>query len=154
MTTDGRVDAVTRAIQATLVGDSSVVDGLFAPDVRACLTTSVWSAPALAVEIEDRAGAFEDVDLHVTRARVLDPEIWVEWTASVFHAGALAVEDVVIPPTGRRTELHGMTVAEFDHDRISAFRQYWDCAALLDDDPGAADLDARSRPHRGRLQRG
>lgn len=150
MTSEDRIALAARAIRAALEGDSSVVEDLFAPDVHACLTASVWSAPGLAVEIEDRAGAFEDVDLHVTRARALDQELWVEWTASVFHAGLLAIDDVHIPPTGRRTELHGITVAEFDHDRITGFRQYWDCAALLDD-PAP---DAPSRPRRGRLQRG
>lgn len=152
MTSDDRLRAASRAIRATLEGDSSVVDGLFAGDVQASFSTSVWSAPGLAVEIEDRAGAFEDVDLHVTRARELDRELWVEWTASVFHSGALAVEDVVIPPTGRRTELHGITVVEFDGALIRGFRQYWDTAALLDD--GGSSPDAPSRPHRNRLQRG
>ncbi len=99
------------------------------------------------MEIEDRAGAFEDVAVHVDRWRTLDDELWVEWTASVFHVGPLAVEDAVIAPTRRWTELHGMTIAEFRGDRIGGFRQYWDCAALM----GA---DASSRPTRGRLQRG
>jgi len=152
MTPDDRLQAATRAIRATLEGDSSVVDGLFAGDVQACLTTSVWSAPGLAVEIEDRTGAFEDVDLHVTRARDLGDELWVEWTASVFHSGALAVDDIVFPPTGRRTELHGITVVEFDSGLIRGFRQYWDSATLLDDEATASERAAPAR--RGRLQRG
>lgn len=147
MTADDRLRAVTSAIRATLEGDSSVVARLFAPDVHASMTTRVWSAPGLAVEIEDRAGAFEDVDLRVTRARDLEDEVWVEWTASVFHVGALATERVVIPATGRRTELQGITVAEFSCDRITRFRQYWDCAALMED-------DACGHPRRRRRQRG
>jgi hypothetical protein len=142
-----RLDLAVTGIRATLVGDSSVVADLFTGDVRAKLSTSVWSASGLAVEIEDRAGAFEDVDVHVQRWRTIEDELWVEWTASVFHVGPLAVDDVVLAPTGRRTELHGMTIAEFRGRRISGFRQYWDCAALL----GA---DAGSRPAKGRLQRG
>lgn len=143
-----RLDLVVRGIHATLVGDSSVVAELFTDDVRAAtMSTSVWSAPGLAVEIEDRAGAFEDVDVHVQRWRALDDELWVEWAASVFHVGPLAVDDAVIAPTGRRTALHGMTIAEFRGNRIGGFRQYWDCAALM----GA---DASSPPTRGRLQRG
>lgn len=142
-----RLGLMTRAVLATLEGDSSVVASTFAPDVRATMTTSVWSAPGLAVEIEDRAGAFEDVELHVVRARDLGDELWVEWTASVFHVGPFAIDDTVIPPSGRRTELHGITVAEFLDDRITSFRQCWDCATLMEG-------GATRRPQRGRLQRG
>lgn len=152
MSDDDRLTAATRAVLATLEGDSSVVETLFAPDVRATLSTCVWSAPCLAVEIEDRAGTFDDVDLHVTRARDLDGEVWLEWNASVLHVGALAVEDMVIRPSGRRTELHGVTVVDFGDGRITEFRQYWDCAVLLED--GEEGPDAHSRPRRGRLQRG
>ena len=136
-----------QAVRATLEGDSTAVGTLFTPDVRASISTTVWSAPGLAVEIEDRAGAFAEVDLHPNHWRDIGSEMWVEWSASVAHVGPLAVEDVVLEPTGRRVELAGITVAAFSGDRMSAFRQYWDCAALLDD-------DASSRPHRGRLQRG
>ena len=136
-----------RAVQATLEGDSTVVEELFTPDVRASMTTSVWSAPGLAVEIEDRAGAFADVDVRCTHWRELGDEVWVEWSASVVHVGPFAVDDIVIEPTGRQAELSGITVAEFSGDRIAGFRQYWDCAALMDD-------PASSRPRRGRLQRG
>ena len=142
-----RIELVERAVLATLEGDSSVVDRAFAPDVHATLTTNVWSSPALGVEIEDRAGAFDDVLLHVTRWRAVGDELWVEWTASVVHVGPLRIEDVVIPPTGRRTELHGITVAEFADDRIGGFREYWDTTALMRD-------DACGRPPRGRPQRG
>ena len=145
MTAD--VERTLRAIRATLEGDSSVVADLFTFDVRASISNTVWSAPGLAVEIEDRAGAFADVDLRVKHWRALDDQMWVEWSASVVHVGPVAVAGVVIEPTGHRVELSGITVAEFTGDRIAGFRQYWDCAALMDD-------DASSRPHRGRLQRG
>ena len=136
-----------RAVRATLEGDSTVVGTLFTADVRASVSNTVWSAPGLAVEIEDRAGAFAEVDLHPNHWRALESEMWVEWSASVVHVGPLAIENGVLEPTGRRVELAGITVAEFSGDRISAFRQYWDCAALMDD-------HASSRPRRGRLQRG
>ncbi|MFA5884509.1 MAG: hypothetical protein WDA60_11705 [Acidimicrobiia bacterium] len=142
-----RVELALRAIRATLEGDSTVVEDLFTHDVRASMSTTVWSAPGLAVEIEDRAGAFADVSLIPNQWRTLDDEIWVEWSASVVHVGPFAIEGVVIEPTGRRTELTGITVAEFTGDRIAGFRQYWDCAALMDD-------HASRRPHRGRRQRG
>ena len=47
------------------------------------------------------------------------------------HSGPLMIDDdVVIDPTGLRVTLVGVTVAEFDGDRIRSFRQYWDEAAL------------------------
>lgn len=49
------------------------------------------------------------------------------------HSGPLVVdEDVVIDPTGGRFTLRGVTVADFEGDRIRAFRQYWDEASLLE----------------------
>jgi len=35
-------------------------------------------------------------------------------------------------PTGRRFALRGATVADFDGDRISEFRQYWDEVSLIE----------------------
>ena len=37
-----------------------------------------------------------------------------------------------LEPTGRRVELCGLLIAEFDRERIKRFRQYWDEVALLD----------------------
>jgi hypothetical protein len=41
-------------------------------------------------------------------------------------------DEVVIEPTGRRFTLRGVTVADFDADRIRAFRQYFDEVSLLE----------------------
>jgi predicted ester cyclase len=49
------------------------------------------------------------------------------------HTGPLFIDDdVVIEPTGRRLHLSGATVAEFDGDRICAFRSYFDDLALVE----------------------
>jgi ketosteroid isomerase-like protein len=57
----------------------------------------------------------------------------VEWIATATHSGPLVVdEDVVIEPTGGRFTLRGVTVADFEGDRIRAFRQYWDEVSLLE----------------------
>jgi hypothetical protein len=37
----------------------------------------------------------------------------------------------VIDPSGLRVSLHGITVAEFEGDRICSFRQYWEERELL-----------------------
>jgi ketosteroid isomerase-like protein len=41
-------------------------------------------------------------------------------------------EEVVIEPTGGRFTLRGVTIADFEGDRIRAFRQYWDEVSLLE----------------------
>ena len=56
----------------------------------------------------------------------------VEWVATATHSGPLVVDDdLVIEPTGVRCSLRGVTVAEFDGDRIRSFRQYWDEVSLI-----------------------
>jgi hypothetical protein len=130
MVTD-REATVACVTRATFDGDSSVVEDLVTPDVHAAMPSNVWSAPALAVEIEDRGATFADVALRVVHTTTVADEVWIEWTASVVHVGPFAIDDSVIPPSGRRAELHGATIAEFTGDRICRFRQYWDCSPLL-----------------------
>ena len=48
------------------------------------------------------------------------------------HSGPFAIDDDVIDATGLRVTLIGVTVAEFEGDRIRSFRQYFDEAALLE----------------------
>ena len=126
-----RTAAVMRAVRATLDGDSGPVDELFAPDVHARVPVRADSALALSVELEDRAGVFVDVDIWMVRRRVIDNEVWIEWAASVIHVGSLPFDDVVIEASGRRAELHGITVADFIDRRIVTFRQYCDVSTLL-----------------------
>jgi len=94
---------------------------------------TVSSAAELAVEFEDRDSAFSDIELVVSPFDVADDRACVEWIVSLTHSGPLELDDdVVIDPTGLRVSLHGITVAEFDGDKISSFRQYWDEVELLE----------------------
>ena len=120
-----------RAIHASLTGDSSVIARLFAPDVQASVPEPVTCAAALAVEFEDRRDVFADVALSVSSLETRDTRTWVEWSAAVTHVGALVVEHEVIPATGRRGEVRGVTIADFVGSRIVGFRQYWDYAGLM-----------------------
>jgi hypothetical protein len=93
----------------------------------------VTSAQELAGEFEDRDGAFSDIELDVSPFDVSGDRACVEWIVSLTHSGPLELDDdIVIDPTGLRVSLHGVTVAEFDGDRISSFRQYWDEVELLE----------------------
>jgi ketosteroid isomerase-like protein len=129
-----RAAALVQAIEATVTGDSRVVRELYADDVKGWSPTmTVTSAAELAVELEDRQDAFSDIELDVTPLDVGDDQACVEWIATATHSGPLVVdEDVVIEPSGGRFTLRGVTVADFEGDRIRAFRQYWDEVSLLE----------------------
>ena len=129
-----RAAVLVQAIEASVTGDSRVVRELYADDVQGWSPVmTVSSAAELAVELEDRQEAFSDVDLEVTPLDVGADQACVEWIATATHSGPLVIdEDVVVEPTGGRFTLRGITVADFEGDRIRAFRQYWDEVSLLE----------------------
>jgi SnoaL-like polyketide cyclase len=129
-----RAEALVRAVGAGVAGDSTVVADLYTDDVRGRTPSfTVCSAAELAVEIEDRGDAFSDIDLVISALDVADERACVEWVANMTHTGPLQLPgDQVVEPTGRRVTVHGVAVAEFEGDRISSFRQYWDEVELLD----------------------
>ena len=128
-----RAAHLIRAIQATVVGDASAVGELFTDEVVG------WSPPVrvtsreeLAVELEDREDAFSDLELDVNPISVQRDRACVEWVATALHSGPYPVDDHrMIPATGRRITLHGVSVADFEGDRIRSFRHYWDEVELL-----------------------
>jgi len=129
-----RAAVLVQAIEASVTGDSRVVRELYADDVQGWSPVmTVSSAAELAVELEDRQEAFSDIDLEVTPLDVGADQACVEWIATATHSGPLVIdEDVVVEPTGGRFTLRGVTVADFEGDRIRAFRQYWDEVSLLE----------------------
>ena len=129
-----RAATLVRALEASIVGDSTVIAELYTDDVKGWAPAlSVSSAAELAVEFEDRDGAFSDIDLAVSPLDVAGDRAAVEWIVTFTHSGPLEVDDdLVIDPTGLRLTLHGVTVAEFDGDKIRSFRQYWDEVELLE----------------------
>jgi hypothetical protein len=134
LTDADRAAQLIRAIEATVSGDTSAVSELFTAEVVG------WSPPVrvssreeLAVELEDREDAFSELDLVVQPIAVQHDHGCMEWVATAVHSGPYPLDDArVIPATGRRFTLHGVTVADFDGDRIRAFRHYWDEVELLE----------------------
>jgi len=129
-----RAAALVRGIEASVTGDSSVIAELYTEDVQGWSPAMlITSAAELAVEFEDRDEALSDIELDLNALDAGDNQACVEWIATVTHSGPLVVDDdLVIEPTGRRLALRGVTVADFDGDRISAFRQYWDEVSLIE----------------------
>jgi ketosteroid isomerase-like protein len=133
-TNAARAAALVQAIEASIVGDSSVIAQLYTDDVHGWTPAlSVSSAAELAGEFEDREEAFSDIELELAPLDVSGDRACVEWVATATHSGPLSVDDdVVVDPTGLRIRLRGVTVAEFDEDRIRSFRQYWDEISLVE----------------------
>lgn len=129
-----RAATLVRALEASVVGDSTVIADLYTDDVKGWAPAmSVSSAAELAVEFEDRDRAFSDIELEVSPFEVAGERACVEWVVSLTHSGPLELDDaLVLEATGLRVTLHGVTVAEFAGDRIASFRQYWDEVELLE----------------------
>ena len=142
-----RADRLVRAVKASVSGSSSEISDLYTEDVQGWSPNgTVTSAAELAVEFEDRDDAFSDLEIAVVALDVGGDQACVEWVASVLHTGPLTDDhDVRVDPTGSRLTLRGVTVAEFDGDRICSFRQYWNELEWLDQLQRIRD-DEDSRP--------
>jgi hypothetical protein len=128
-----RAAILVRVLEASIVGDRSVVVELCTDDVKGWAPAiSVSSAAELAAALEQRTGAFSEIELEVSPFDVAGDRACVEWVVGLTHSGRLELaDDVVLDPTGLRVRLHGVTVAEFEGDRIASFRQYWNEGELL-----------------------
>ena len=129
-----RASLLVRALRASITGDSDAIESLYTSDVQAW---SPWltagSAEDLAAEFERRDGTFSDIELDVAPLDVGGDFACAEWTVTMTHSGALALPDGgVVEPTGAHVTLNGVTVAEFQGDRICAFRQYCDELTILE----------------------
>ena len=133
--------ALRGLLLATVTGESDAIGDLVTDDVIG------WS-PYLRVrscaELVDVVGqnkdTFSEIEVNVRALDEVGDKAVAEWHLAVDHTGPLSVDDdLVIPPTGRRLHLSGVTVAEFDGDRICAFRSYFDDLALIEQALTTAD---------------
>jgi ketosteroid isomerase-like protein len=128
-----RAEILTRALHAAIHGDRPTLEALYTEDVKAWTPAlSASSADELLAELERRDETFSDVEVHVTALDVGGDYACAEWRVAMTHTGDLELRDEVVPPTGLRIQLNGITVAEFDGLRICALRQYWDELALYE----------------------
>jgi ketosteroid isomerase-like protein len=141
-TNAARAAILARSLRASIEGDSGAVKELYTDDVKAWAPAlSASSAAELAAEFERRDDAFSDILLDVAPLDVSGHFACVEWSVTMTHSGPLTLaDDVVVQPTGLVVTINGVTVAEFDGDRICSFRQYWDEFAVLE------QLGVLSRP--------
>ncbi|MGH9251485.1 MAG: nuclear transport factor 2 family protein [Acidimicrobiales bacterium] len=133
MTTSVQASAMRRLLHAAVTGDGEAMADIVTDDVTA------WS-PNLFVTSRDellaalqRDDTFSGIEIRVQALDQVGDKAIAEWHVAADHTGPLAIDDdLVIEPTGRRLHLSGATVAEFDGDRICAFRSYFDDLALVE----------------------
>ena len=129
-----RATTLERALRASVDNDSRTLKSLLTDDVRAWTPTLATSSlDELLDELDRRSDAFSEISLETAPLDVAGEFACVEWTVEMTHTGRLRVSDELsVEPTGTRIALHGITVAEFDADRICSLRQYWDEFAAFD----------------------
>ena len=135
-TNEERAERLSRAIVATISGDTAQMHDLFTLDVLASgPSLRAFSRDQLAQEIERRVGAFSERKVAVAPLDVSGDQACVEWVASGVHSGRYESDSPgpgALEPTGRRVRLRAISVAEFEGDQICSLRSYWDDASLLE----------------------
>jgi hypothetical protein len=129
-----RASTLVDALRAGLGRDREVLEQLLTEDVRAWTPSLSTSSRSELIDALDRRDpAFTDIELDVVPLDVGGDYACVEWTVEMTHAGAITIaDDRRVEPTGIRVAVHGVTVAEFDGDRICSVRQYWNEFAVLE----------------------
>jgi len=133
MTTNAeRADILERALRARVEGDRGSVEQLYTEDAKAWTPAfSTASRDELLAEFDRTDDAFGDLSVEVTPLDVGGDFACAEWTVSIPARAQ----------PGDRVTVHGVTIAEFQGDRICSLRQYWDELAVAEvigaDEPDA-----------------
>jgi len=134
MARNGRAETLERALEACLKGEVDALPDLFTDDVSGWSPNMlVTSRDELAEVIAERDTSLENVSVKIDALDVIGNKGYAEYHVNaVFSAPFVIDEDTVIEPNGREILLGAAFVAEFNADAISAFRNYFDNAALLE----------------------
>jgi ketosteroid isomerase-like protein len=118
---------LVRALQAGIERDGATLAELCTDDVKGWTPTRATDSLAeLVAQLDATDPAFSEFELDVFPLAVQGDHACVEWQASMTHSGDIEVAaGKVVAATGLRLTVNGVTIAEFDGDRICSFRQYW-----------------------------
>jgi hypothetical protein len=132
--TAARAAVLRDALYAAITGDQALIERAYTEDVTGWSPVlSVASREELTADLQGRTAAFSEVDVTLDPVDAVGDKLIAEWRVAVTHSGLLTLdEEVALEATGRRIELRGVVIAEFEGDRIRGFRQYWDEADLLE----------------------
>ena len=129
-----RASALRRLLRATVTGDGDAMADLVTADVTGWSPNLfVTSRDELLEALVRRDDTLSGIKIQVQALDQVGDKAIAEWHVAADHTGPLTVDDdLVIEPTGRRLHVSGATVAEFDGDRVCAFRSYFDDLALVE----------------------
>lgn len=129
-----RADALRRGLAACIVGDAAVLPEVFDEKVVGWAPNMlVNSLGELSEAVADRDGSLSDVTLEINSLDILGNKGFVEYRISAVFSGPFVIDDdTVIEPNGQTILLGAALVAEFTGDKISAFRNYFDDATLME----------------------
>ena len=124
MTTNARrAEILERALRARVEGDRRAAEHLYTDDVKAWTPAfSTSSRAELLAEFDRTDDAFSDVSVDIAPLDVGGDFACAEWTVTM----------AALDPADGRVSVHGVTIAEFQGDRICSLRQYWDELAVAE----------------------
>ena len=134
MAENNQSDVLRRALEACVLGEVQALPELFTADV------SGWSPNMLVTSLDEltevvasRETSLSDVTVHVDALDVVGNKGYIEYRLSAVFSGPFVInDDTVIEPHGQQVGIGAAMVAEFKANKISAFRNYFDDAALLE----------------------
>jgi SnoaL-like domain len=134
MAENGRGQVLRRALEACVTGDVDALPELFTADVSGWGPNMlVHSLDELKATVESRERALSDVAVDIDALDVFGNKGFVEYRLNAVFSGPFELDsETVVDPTGDKILLGAALVAEFSGDKISAFRNYFDDAALLE----------------------
>jgi len=134
MARSGRAGVLERALEACFTGDVDALPELFTDDVSAWSPNFLaTSRSELAEVVAEREESLSNVSVGIDALDVVGNKGYAEIRVSATFSGPFLIdEETVIEPNGNELLLGGAVVAEFDGDKISAVRAYFDNVALLE----------------------
>lgn len=132
--TTKKKQALEAGLAACLVGDAAVLPQYFTDEVVGWSPNMLVDSLAdLSAAVSDRDGALSDISIEVTGIDVIGNKGYVEYTVSAVFSGPFTLdESVAVEPNGQTIQIGAALCADFTGDKISAFRNYFDDATLLE----------------------
>jgi hypothetical protein len=133
MAENKRGEVLQRALEACILGKTDALPEFFTPDV------SVWSPNMLATSLDelteavaDREGAFSDVTIQIDALDIVGNKGYAEYRLGATFSGPFVIDDEnSIEPNGQEIVVGAALVADFEGDKISAARNYFDDLTLM-----------------------
>jgi ketosteroid isomerase-like protein len=134
MSGNDRRQVLRRAVEACIAGHVDALPDLFTEDVSGWSPNMlVGSRADLTEVVADREDALSDVNVQIDALDVFGNKGFAEYRVSAVFSGPFVIsQEVVVEPNGHDLLLGAAMVAEFNGDKISSFRNYFDDATLME----------------------